>query len=249
VPDFVGPSVLVKMNLAVFDIDGTLTRTNEVDGRCFEQALADSYGITGIDNDWGSYSHTTDSAITTELFRRQFGRPPDAGEVSTFRRCFLSLLKECLAANPESFGEVPGASDMLSRLSREPGWAITFATGGWPESAALKLQAVHISLSDFPHASAEDGCSREEIIQVAIGRALVRQHQNTFARIVSIGDAVWDLRTAKNLELDFIGITSDGTAMALSQAGATRVFEDFRDYDAFRDSLSETTSTLSVNPS
>jgi len=40
------------MNLAIFDIDGTLTETNAVDEICFVQAFADAHAITEINTNW-----------------------------------------------------------------------------------------------------------------------------------------------------------------------------------------------------
>ncbi len=39
------------MDLAIFDIDGTLTETDHVDDICFVQALADAHTITEINTD------------------------------------------------------------------------------------------------------------------------------------------------------------------------------------------------------
>lgn len=230
------------MKLVLLDIDGTLTRTNAVDGRCFEQALADSFNLSDINTDWASYSNTTDSAIFADLFQERFGRRPAPKEVLEFRGCFVRLLEDSLATNPAEFSEIPGAFDMLARLSQDSNWAIAFATGGWPESAALKLQALNISLSDYAYASAEDGYSREAIIQSAMNRALSRYRQTRFERAVSVGDAIWDLKTAANLKLEFIGITGNGTAGALRQAGAQSVLADFRDYEAFLKFLNQPVS-------
>jgi beta-phosphoglucomutase-like phosphatase (HAD superfamily) len=42
------------MNLLVFDIDGTLTATNEVDTRCFARAFHEAFGIA-LDTSWHIY--------------------------------------------------------------------------------------------------------------------------------------------------------------------------------------------------
>src|SRR5919205_884363 len=81
------------MRLAIFDIDGTLTETNEVDSVCFVRALADAHAVGEMDTDWGGYAHTTDSFITQEILRTRFGRPPDEGEMASSRRRFVALLE------------------------------------------------------------------------------------------------------------------------------------------------------------
>jgi beta-phosphoglucomutase-like phosphatase (HAD superfamily) len=65
------------MKLAIFDIDGTLTETNEVDDECFVKAFAASHQITEIETDWTKYTHVTDSGLVSEIFRQKLGRSPN----------------------------------------------------------------------------------------------------------------------------------------------------------------------------
>src|SRR5262245_51310235 len=45
-----GPKAI--MHLVLFDIDGTLTLTEEVDNRCYLCALGEALGTTNFDTDW-----------------------------------------------------------------------------------------------------------------------------------------------------------------------------------------------------
>ena len=56
-------------------------------------------------------------------------------------------------------------------------------------------------------------------------------------KIISVGDGVWDVRTAANLEMPFLGIGDEKTAVKLRQAGANIVLENYADYDLFLSSL------------
>ena len=204
--------VLSQMNLAIFDVDGTLTSTNEVDEICFVRAFAEAHDITGFDTNWDGYRHTTDSGITFQIFQDRFGRSAKPDEL--------------LAA-------VSGSTKMLARLRQEPEWTVAVATGCWQVSAQLKLEAANLTLNGFPLASAELGFSREEILQAAIERAGAHYQQISFDRVVSIGDAPWDVRAARNLELNFVGVGSGERASLLSDAGASYVIKDYQDYDLF----------------
>jgi hypothetical protein len=73
------------MKLAIFDIDVTLTATNDVDDVCFVQAQADAHGISGINTDWASHTHTTDSAITSQIYQERFAREPELVELQKIR--------------------------------------------------------------------------------------------------------------------------------------------------------------------
>jgi phosphoglycolate phosphatase-like HAD superfamily hydrolase len=218
------------MNLAIFDIDGTLTVTDHIDDICFVEALADAHAINGISTDWAGYSHTTDSAITSDIFQEQFNRAPEEAELRKFKSHFVQLLEDYRVKDSSLFAEIAGASSMLKRLNQEPQWKVAIASGGWHDSAILKLKVAGIEADDFPAAFADDGLSREEILQSAISKAERFYQQNRFARIVSVGDGLWDVRTARNLEFPFLGIGVGDAERKLRRAGATHVIEDFADY-------------------
>jgi phosphoglycolate phosphatase-like HAD superfamily hydrolase len=219
------------VNLAIFDIDGTLTKTDSIDDVCFVQALADAHAITGISTDWAGYSHTTDSGITLDIFQERFNRAPEEAELLNFKSHFVRLLEDYRAKNPSLFVEIAGAASMLNRLNQESDWKVAIASGGWRDSAILKLKAARIEANNFPAAFADDGYSREEILQSAISKAEKLYQQKRFARIVSVGDGVWDVRTARNLEFPFLGIGVGDRERKLRRAGATHVIKDFADYE------------------
>lgn len=227
------------MKLAIFDIDGTLTNTNKVDDECFIKALSEAHAITGIDTDWSTYQHTTDSGIAQQVFQEKFGRDPEGSELENLKTCFVNLLSEQYEANSAGFAAIAGAAVALSRLSREPDWAVAIATGSWREAALLKLKAAKIEIEGIPAAFAEDGPSREAILQSAVSQSLKQFKLNSFARTVSIGDGLWDFRTARALSFAFLGVGHGSTAARLNQAGATYVIEDFADYERLMKALNE----------
>ena len=218
------------MNLVIFDIDGTLTETDHIDEICFVQALADAHSITEISTDWAGYPHTTDSAITVHIFQEKFKRTPEAAELLKFQSCFVSLLQSYRVKDSSLFAETAGASSMLQRLNREPEWRVAIASGSWRVSATLKLEGAGIEVDDLPAAFADDGLSREEILQSAVSKAQAHYQQSDFNRVVSVGDGLWDVRTASNLKFPFLGIASGEGEKKLRRAGATHVIKDYVDY-------------------
>jgi phosphoglycolate phosphatase-like HAD superfamily hydrolase len=225
------------MNLAIFDIDGTLTDTNNVDEECFVAAFSRALSITGIETDWAKYPDTTDSGITRHIFQDKFGREPDPDELISLKSCFVGLLRERYEADSTRFTEIPGASLLLNSFGCEPEWAIAIATGAWRESASLKLEATMIKISTFPAAFADDGYSRDDILKAAMFRALAHYRQPRFEKIVSIGDGVWDVVTARRLGIAFLGIGSGECAEKLRKAGAGNIIENYKDYGKFLQSL------------
>jgi len=53
------------MNLAVFDLDGTLTTTFAVDVQCFVQAFRIALNIERLNTNWTEYHDVTDSGLVT----------------------------------------------------------------------------------------------------------------------------------------------------------------------------------------
>jgi len=231
-----------NVKLAIFDIDGTLTNTNRVDNECFVQALAETLAITEINTDWAAYPHTTDSGITQQIFQEKLGRDPEEVELDKFKSCFVNMLNERYQSNSSSFAEIAGAAIALNRLKRESDWAVAIATGSWRESGLLKLRAARIDIDGIPAAYAEDGLSREEILQSAVSRSLQQHRLTSFAKTVSIGDGLWDVRTARRLNFTFLGVGYGEAAAILDRAGAKHVIDDFADYDRLVTCLNEAES-------
>jgi phosphoglycolate phosphatase-like HAD superfamily hydrolase len=119
---------------------------------------------------------------------------------------------------------------MLRRLNQELEWRVAIASGSWRVSAELKLRVAGIEGDDFPAAFADDGLSREEILKSAVLRAQLSYQQGHFTRIVSVGDGLWDVRTARNLRFAFLGIGGEERRKTLHRAGAKHVIRDFANY-------------------
>jgi phosphoglycolate phosphatase-like HAD superfamily hydrolase len=226
-----------EMNLVIFDIDGTLTETNAVDEICFVQAFADAHAITQINTNWTEYRWVTDSGIMLEIFHERFGQGPTDCELSNYKSRLAKLLETHWAKDSSLFAEISGASHALTQLNQDAAWAVALATGCWRVSAELKLRAADIHAEHLPAAFAEDGPSRESILQTAVARAQQSFGQSRFEKIVSVGDALWDVRAASNLGIAFIGVGKGELGLKLRQGGATHVLEDYADYGQLIDFL------------
>jgi len=223
----------LNVDLVIFDIDGTLTVTNEVDTRCFARAFLDVFSIA-IDTAWHSYPHRTDSGIIRHNFHAHFGRAPTSRELDEFQERFLSLLEREWREAPQDFAEVAGAAAALARIERERSYAPAIATGGWRVSALFKLEKARVPIVEVPAAFADDAEAREEIARFAIARANAH-YQRNFERVVLVGDSDCDVATASRLGLSFVGIAAGDHDAALRAAGAERVVPNYKDFaDFFR---------------
>ncbi len=221
------------MKLAILDIDGTLTDTSRVDEICFTRAVAETHGVVDIGASWTNCPHVSDSGVAHQIFLDHFNREPTDDDLSPLKARFFDLLHQHHEMDSAHFAEIPGARQMVARLERKDDWVITIATGCWLGSAKMKLAAAGIELERFPGGFAEDARPREGIVQAAIERARRHYGVGQFAKVVSVGDGLWDVRTAANLGLDFVGIASGERAARLTEAGARHIVSDYRDLNGF----------------
>jgi len=226
------------MRLAIFDIDGTLTRSGAVDGECFVEALRAEVGAFEINRQWYTYDHVTDPGIMRQVFVERLGRPPTADDVQRVQHRFVGLLDAAVAQRPDSCTAVPGAVGVLEALRRH-GWQTAIATGSWRAAALLKLDRAGIDAADVPAAFADDAPGRHDIVNTALARAQTHYRSERFTRVVALGDAVWDVRAARQLALPFVGIRYDGDAARLRKHGVRHVLTDFTDVDAVLTALHE----------
>ena len=153
--------------------------------------------------------------ILEEIFEERFGRVPDAVEVGRLVDLFVAIIERARSAHPEEFEPIGGAPELVAALGVRDDWEVAVATGGWEQSARLKLAYAGIDVGECAFASADDSRSRAEIVTRAIARA-----GGAFARIVVVGDTVWDVRTAAGLGLPFLGVGGPARAGVLLDAGA-----------------------------
>ncbi|MBU2549618.1 MAG: HAD hydrolase-like protein [Proteobacteria bacterium] len=218
------------MKLILFDIDGTLLDTSEVDGECYAAALEMELGLTLETGDWGEFTHVTDAGILDECFRRVRGRPPGPKEITTFIERFIDLLGRAHARDPDRFSEIPGAGDILRLLSRTSDCRVGLATGGWRASALFKLTRAGLPYRGLPLSTSNEGMSREAILSDCISKAGAKWPETGYSKIVSVGDGAWDVRTARVLGLGFVGVGDEAT---FEKLGVRHVVRDFRDPAAF----------------
>src|SRR6266851_3793895 len=110
--------------LVVFDIDGTLTDTNDVDDECFRRAVADIFAL--------AYS-----ALARWLCQKHCRRDASDAELASLTAHFVDLLRQELTRVPARFSATSGALGLFADL-RAAGWGVALATGGWLPSATLK---------------------------------------------------------------------------------------------------------------
>jgi len=187
------------VHLVMFDIDGTLVESYDFDTECFQAAVRDVVGVS-VGPDWGRYRHVTDSGILSDIIEES-GLQSDRERIFfDVKRQFVSRVKEYISCHDVS--PIHGAFDFLSRLARRQDVAIAFATGGWAESARMKLDAAGLRFPGVALASSSDHYDRAEIMRVAESRVT----NECCDTKTYFGDGPWDQNAAEILGYNFISV-------------------------------------------
>lgn len=206
------------MNLLIFDIDGTLTDTVPM----YKQAFIDGLhqmGVQQMDTNFKEYLHHTDSYIGKVIYEAERKESFTASKIELFETYLTEIVMNA------QIQEIVGAKKLIESLQADPEIAIGFATGSLLKPALHKLAATDIPFNKEVLVAANHIHERENIVSQAIEQAKAFYDQHDFGRIISVGDGLWDLKTARNLNIEFIGIGKANKEVMLAN-GMERYFDD-----------------------
>ncbi|MBR9855445.1 MAG: HAD family hydrolase [Algicola sp.] len=213
------------MTATIFDIDGTLTETTQVDDKCFVLAFTKVFGIDISNQDWSEYENVTDWGITEEIISKKWNRKPIKAEFEKMELEFVKLLKKELQENKVQFKEINGATNFIGHLNKKTDKVIGIATGGWERPATLKLNAIGIEPVRFAFSNSSRFKEREKILSDTISQ-IIEIADKPIERIIYFGDGIWDFLTCQKLGIDFIGIDYKENGK-LKKIGAKNIFKDY----------------------
>ena len=187
------------MHAVVFDIDGTLLQSADVDDALYRQAVRTVLGNVRFRPTLADYTHVSDSGILSEVLADN-AVDHDMGIEEAIKTSFVAALRSHVA-NVGPFPEFPGASEMLRQLRDSAEHAVAIATGGWRDSATLKLASAGLGDFGFPLASSDDALERAEIMRIALGRL-----GTGFNSVTYYGDGPWDREASRRLGWKFVAV-------------------------------------------
>jgi phosphoglycolate phosphatase-like HAD superfamily hydrolase len=227
------------MNLAVFDVDGTLTDTVQADNECLVRVFEEEFE-TRIQPVWSNFKHATDSGVSEELFINKYHRTPTREEILAIKKHFMDIIRSALNISPYMFKEIKGATDAIKRLKKSAEWDVAITSGGWTDSAILKQKNIDIDFRDLAFATADDSVDRSEILKISIYRSQQLYGVRQYEKIVYIADCPWDVEAARKIQISFLGRCKDEKDLdALVKAGAKKIIEDFNNFDLLLKLLEE----------
>ena len=127
--------------------------------------------------------------------------------------------------------EILGAKTLLQSLAKNS-IPVAFGTGAFPKATDIKMTSAGLAYRTEVLATSKTSITREGFVLQAIDQAKSFYKISNFSRIIAFGDGVWDLQTAQNLNLDFVGV-GNAKKQALVANGCTHWVENFVDFDFF----------------
>jgi phosphoglycolate phosphatase-like HAD superfamily hydrolase len=215
----------MKNRLAIFDIDGTLIDSVLQHQSAFLKAL-EKFGLFSFNNNWSDYKHHTDNFIFKTIFEAQFKTNTTVNDLDRFEDILSEFVTEATITN--KVVEIRGAKYFLEQIAND--FDIVFATGSLLKPAKYKLQQTEITIDEKLIVAANKILSRDELVLKSIETAKHFYTTENYEQIISFGDGLWDYETAKNLNIDFIGIGNS----KLQEYGVINFFSDFTSTDLFK---------------
>ena len=153
----------------------------------------------------------------------------DPAEISQrVRERFIELMRAGLADAQSTIRPVPGVPGILGLLAERENASIAIATGGWPETARMKLDTIGVDHRVYRLCTCADHPHRHGIITRAL-ECVDRPMEGA----VYFGDGVWDARTTHRMGMAFVGVAAEpGKRERLEAEGVRVILEDFTDPEA-----------------
>ncbi len=207
--------------LILFDIDGTLLRSERAGISAMTSAMAELH--SGLQVNWEAVpvSGRLDHLIWNDLVRLH-GLPAGAAEEARFRSVYAAHLERRLREHPTAHS-LPGVSRLVEHLASHPDYTTGVLTGNWQVTGTMKIRAAGLKTEHFKVAAwAEDGASRRHLPPVAMARLQAVRGQPVDPRqVVIIGDTPQDVDCALHNGCLCIGVgTGHYEPSVLQEAGA-----------------------------
>ena len=223
------------MKIILFDIDGTLVKTDGSGLAAMNRAFQELFGLKDA-LDGTSIAGCTDSSITRNVFER-FQIPWHSNHVDAIKNLYFSYLQEELEIDNRNKYLLPGFPCLLKALRKCPGVHLGLLTGNWQQGAEIKLSYFDLWEYFAFGAFGDDHHDRNELLPFALQRfqATHRSSINHHCVFV-IGDTPRDVQCGRPYSAVTIAVaTGPYSRERLSEEDPHYVFDNLADVGDFLD--------------
>jgi phosphoglycolate phosphatase len=217
------------VRLVLFDIDGTILRSDGAGRRAMIAALREIFGAAGPENH--RYDGKTDPQIVREVMRLEGHHDAHIDErMDALMTLYLGLLERELEDGQTLVH--PGIFDLLAALERRDDTILGLLTGNLREGAFAKLRAAGIDPARFRvGAFGSDHEHRPELPALARRRAHAELGVDLDGEhLVVIGDTPADIECGRSLGVRAIGVATGSYSVdELRRCEPHAVFETLAD--------------------
>lgn len=215
------------VKLYLFDIDGTLLKTDGAGRRATHDAIQEVFGTSaGLD---GYHFGGKTDWYTLTLLLSEFGHTQES--IGQRMRHFEAAMGRHMARHIRDYPAraLPGALDAVARLHQTPGVLLGIVTGNAPTSARVKLESARFNPDWFlVGAFGTESVNRDALPRLALQRASQHVGQTLDAAYVTvIGDTALDVQAARASGMRVVGVrTGFEDAAVLAAAEPDELLDD-----------------------
>jgi beta-phosphoglucomutase-like phosphatase (HAD superfamily) len=187
------------VHAVIFDIDGTLLESSAQDEDLYRQAVKHVLGDVRFRASLHEYDNVTDAGILLQVLADN-SVEPESHVIDTIKSEFFRLVDAFVQA-AGAFREIRGAKSALQRLNNSPSHGLAVATGGWRQSAEMKLATAGFNPGGLSLATSDDALTRTDIMQIALDSI-----GQEVASVTYYGDGTWDQHACLQLGWNFVPV-------------------------------------------
>ena len=91
------------MKYIIFDIDGTLTDTTDIDDKCYIESFENLFNVSIKEIKWSQLKNVTDWGIAEELISIKLKKNSSQSDIETLKNLFLNKIKDEFRINTVSY--------------------------------------------------------------------------------------------------------------------------------------------------
>jgi len=222
----------MKRKILLFDIDGTLIRTDGCGGGAMAEAFLECFGIQEATKDI-SFAGLTDWLIYNQIVETK-GQPQLINNRKSYESvmsCYCKILSQKIAEF-KSAKLLNGVRPLLEELKAREDIILALLTGNLEKAAKIKL--VHFNAWDFFEFGAygDEAETRPALYKVALNKfSTLYNEEVTAENFVIIGDTPKDIEVGKYNNLKTVAVAS-GTfnSEELAKHQPDLLFKDFSNF-------------------